>query len=197
MSNEEVAIARKRKGLTQQQVADELKQLDPSVTPQMVSNWELGRTKVPHTLRSTLEQIVSGASDLSAPMLPKAGGESIPYYGQVPAGEWEEPQQDTEWVSVPARFSNPKKFFCLKISGSSMAPIYQPGDMVIVRRTSEPHVGQPVIVRNGHKELSIKRLLSTERGLMLKADNPTYGEMAKTSSIEMIGQVVYLMRDVL
>lgn len=122
--------------------------------------------------------------------------DSIPYWGSCPAGEFEMPTDEFEWVSVAREFADPDRFVAFRVVGDSMSPTFLPGDLIIVKRTKNPVPGRAVIVM-WDGGLCFKRLHQTRSGPTLKADNPDYPDIEARDGIEYLGEVVSIRRDTL
>lgn len=122
--------------------------------------------------------------------------DSIPFWGSCPAGEFEMPTDELEWVSVPREFADPDRFVAFRVAGDSMLPTLLPGDVIIVKRTAKPLPGRPVLAfwEGG---LCLKRLKHRNGALALVSDNPDYPAIEPRDGIEYLGEVVSIRRDTL
>lgn len=66
------------------------------------------------------------------------------------------------------------EYFALRVKGDSMLPRFQEGDVVIVRKQSDVNHDDIAIVLVGNEEATIKRIVKSEVGIMLVANNPSY-----------------------
>ncbi len=65
--------------------------------------------------------------------------------------------------------------FALEVSGSSMEPVYRPGDRLVVSPASPVNIGDRVVVRTRDGEVMAKALLARETGsLTLGSLNPSF-----------------------
>lgn len=117
----------------------------------------------------------------------------LPYWGTVPAGDWETPLDNVQFEPVPARMAGDDRF-CVRVKGESMVPNMLPGDLLVCRRTAKPPIGSVVLARNGDGELTIKRYLYSGGAAILRADNPDYPTISK-ENVEFVAEVLHLIRD--
>ena len=87
----------------------------------------------------------------------------IPYSGVIPCGTPSEQIEVTDrFFSMPRELFGPGEFFMLRASGDSMVDVgIDDGDLVIIRRTTEAHVGDIVAALVDY-ESTLKTLLKTE-----------------------------------
>lgn len=140
MTPAELKQARTALGLTQQQLADELRLKRLAVT-----RYEGGARRIP------------GLVDVAIRLLTTPT--RIPLVGTVAAGDPLEvfPQTDVEMVEVPAGMVGRGETFALRVKGTSMRDegIF-PGDVVVVQRQSTVRTGQTVIAMvNGEATIKI------------------------------------------
>lgn len=105
----------------------------------------------------------------------------IPIYGTIKAGIPIESQPDIiDYTEIPNEWTRGgKKFYGLKISGDSMFPKYDDGDIVIFEQnddTSLFHGKDCAIMING-TESTFKKLLVNEQGIVLQPYNTAYDIM--------------------
>ncbi|NVK19107.1 MAG: translesion error-prone DNA polymerase V autoproteolytic subunit [Methylocystaceae bacterium] len=122
---------------------------------------------------------------------------NLPFYAScVPAG-FPSPAEDYEEGRLDLNdfIEHPSATFFVRASGDSMieAGIY-PGDLLIVDRSLEARHNSIVIaVING--EMTLKRLIKRAEGSYLKADNPSYPNIALTEDSYIWGVVKNSVRD--
>ena len=88
---------------------------------------------------------------------------------------------------------HPLSTFYVRVDGDSMAPLIQPGALLLVDRMVEAREGDVVIARVGG-ELCVKRLHVEEGGqIWLLSENDFYGPIAITEEVdfEVWGRVMY------
>ena len=105
----------------------------------------------------------------------------IPVFGTIKAGIPIESQSDIiEYVDIPEEWTKGgKKFYGLKISGDSMFPKYQDGDIVIFEQNDDMDSfnGKDVAVMINGTESTFKRILVNEQGIILQPYNTAYNIM--------------------
>ena len=97
----------------------------------------------------------------------------IPLVGRIPAGIPNEAIEYIEdWEEIPATWVNSdKQFFALKINGTSMEPKYQDGDVVIFLRASSCPSGKNCAVMIDNTDVTFKKFIKTEAGIILQPLN--------------------------
>ncbi len=99
-----------------------------------VNDWYNGRAYPrPDKIELLAKYLNIHTSDLTEERTTK-----VPVLGRIPAGIPNEAiEYIDDWEEIPASWSNSdKEYFALKISGTSMTPKYQDGDIVIFQRAS-------------------------------------------------------------
>ena len=179
MTPTELKQARTALGLTQQQLADELRLKRLAVT-----RYEGGARRIP------------GLVDVAIRLLTTPT--RIPLVGTVAAGDPLEvfPQTDVEMVEVPAGMVGRGETFALRVKGTSMRDegIF-PGDVVVVQRQSTARNGQTVIAMvNG--EATIKSYHRKAGAIELHPANETMEPIVvkPTDTLHIAGIVVGVIR---
>lgn len=122
---------------------------------------------------------------------------SLPYWGTVPAGNWEQPTTDDGIrIEVPAQFARPGERRVFRVAGDSMAPALMRGDLLIVQLMPQPPIGSIVIARSDAQELTVKRYIFEDGHRLLVSDNPAFPPIEPKGST-LIGQVMHLIREAL
>lgn len=105
----------------------------------------------------------------------------IPIYGSIKAGIPLESQNDiVEYMDIPKEWAKGnKKLFGLKLSGDSMYPKYQDGEIVIFEQTDdiEKYKNKDCAVMINHTESTFKKILVNEQGIVLQPYNISYDIM--------------------
>lgn len=105
----------------------------------------------------------------------------IPVLGTIKAGIPIEAQQEIlEYVEIPKKWTaGGKKFYGLKISGDSMFPKYQEGDIVIFEQNEdkETYNGKDCAVMVNGNDATFKKVLLNENGITLIPYNTAKYEM--------------------
>lgn len=148
--------------------------LDPADTPPPLAQWKQEHDDV------------EPAEDDESP----AEGEllTLPMFGDVPAGEWDESDADPDWIEVEQDIYDSKRFF-RRISGDSMAPKLRSGDIVLFHPTSTPRDNVIVLAQNGDGKKTVKVCRYTPEGWILQAVNPEH----QTQKLEQWQLVAYLV----
>lgn len=123
----------------------------------------------------------------------------IPIYGKVAAGIPISAITDVEdYEEIPRRMAAGGEYFALRISGDSMEPKIESGDVVIVRRQEDCESDDIAIVMIGGEDATCKRLKKLGSGIMLISSNPKYdpmvfsGEEVQSLPVTVLGKVVEL-----
>lgn len=105
----------------------------------------------------------------------------IPVYGTIKAGIPIESQSDIiDYVDIPKDWATgEKKFYGLKISGDSMFPKYNDGDVVIFEQNNDNELynGKDCAIMINGTESTFKKLLVNEQGIVLQPYNTSYDIM--------------------
>lgn len=105
----------------------------------------------------------------------------IPIYGSIKAGIPLESQNDiVEYMDIPKKWTKGnKKLFGLKLSGDSMYPKYQDGEIVIFEQTSdlESYKNKDCAVMINHTESTFKKVIINDNGIILQPYNSDYDIM--------------------
>jgi repressor LexA len=128
----------------------------------------------------------------------------VPVLGTIPAGIPMEAIEDAQgWEELPeAMFSGGKEYFALKINGDSMAPKYECGDIVILRKQNTCENGQDCAVMVNGDDATFKRVRIGERGIFLQPLNPAYEPLTYSKEeveglpVRIIGVAVEIRRTV-
>ena len=124
----------------------------------------------------------------------------LPIYGRIPAGIPKEAIQEVEgFIEVPAYMS--EGYIVLKVIGDSMYPKYLDGDVVIIKEQPDCENGQDCAVRINDNDVTLKKVIKMEDGLMLQPLNPEYPPQFFSYSDEscpvyILGVVVEIRRKV-
>jgi len=186
--SERLKEARKRKGLSQEKLAELV-----GVTRSTVAKWEIGdrAPKGDHLIKLSEVLGVSpsyffeehqpewdkNASFVRGKVIP------IPIYGEAQAGSFggyasPTPEQYFPTPDVMLKGLPPERVFWIRVEGDSMRPMFQPGDLVLVADPSwyEVKEGAPVVAVNGDGELTVKYYHHDRKNKMivLEPANPSY-----------------------
>ncbi|MCG1555471.1 XRE family transcriptional regulator [Staphylococcus capitis] len=208
---------RKQKGLTLQQLSDDLHEQFPakdkrnSFTKGKLSNWENDKSE---PIAKTVSQLATyfgvsmdyliGLEDNIVPIEKIDKYYQVPYYGQVSAGNFETVEVDTKELEVPdIAFNgrNPKECIALQVNGDSMNKVLSNGSYIIIhdyRRNQDYRLNNnDILVLRLGGEYTVKQVRRTETKLHL--DPVSYSDEFKTNTydidntdeIEVIGKVIY------
>jgi len=123
----------------------------------------------------------------------------VPVLGRIAAGR---PLLATENVEdtlpLPRAWVRGEEAFLLKVAGDSMAPLIQPGDLVMVKVQPRVARGEIAVVLVDD-EATLKRVYEEAGGLVLKGDNPDFTPLrispGETESVQVLGKVVGVYRN--
>ena len=127
---------------------------------------------------------------------------TVNVYGTIPAGiplEMIEDIIDTEELSGDS-IKGDKKFFALKIKGSSMEPEYHNNDIVIFEKIDDCESGEDCVVMVNGYEGTFKRVIKEKSGITLKPLNNQFvpmhftNEQIKNLPIRILGRFYELRR---
>jgi repressor LexA len=123
----------------------------------------------------------------------------IPVLGRVAAGIPLEMVEDvTDWEEIGEPMAKKGNIFALKISGNSMEPRIQDGDVVIIHQQDDAESGDTVIVTVNGDDATCKRLRKYKDGIELIPMNPTYSPMFFSNQeisekpVKILGKVIEL-----
>lgn len=169
-----LALLRKKKGLTQMQLAKLI-----GVSTSTVAMWETGQRKPDyHTIVRLCDFFAVEFEELlgiekAAPV--EREDIAVPVLGYVRAGQPNTAQQEIiGYELINEDLARSGEIFALTIKGDSMEPKMSNGDRVIVRRQSTAESGQTVVALVGKEEATVKKVLFHKEGLTLVPTNPDY-----------------------
>lgn len=152
---------------------------DLNMSQSTYSTW-LDKDRIPKTdklqqlaeyFNVSLDYLTTGEENTEAIKLNDAA--RLPIYGSIPAGIPKEAIQDIEgYIEVPAYMSD--GYFVLRIIGDSMYPKYLDGDVVIIKEQPDCESGQDCAVRINGNDVTLKKVIKMQDGLMLQPLNPDY-----------------------
>ena len=127
---------------------------------------------------------------------------SIPVLGSVPAGIPVEAIEDIiDTIEIPKEWiESGAEFIGLKVTGTSMYPMYLDGDTVVIEIKHDCESGQDAIIYINGYDATLKTVIkNTDGTITLRPRNPewqakTYG--SGDDSIEILGPVVQMQREV-
>lgn len=127
---------------------------------------------------------------------------SVNVYGTIPAGIPLEMIEDVIGIEeLPKSASKgDKKFFALKIKGSSMEPEYRNNDIVIFEKVDDCENEEDCVVMVNGNEGTFKKVIKDKNGITLKPLNPEFNpikfsnEQIKNLPIRILGRFYELRR---
>ena len=171
---EKIKYFRNKRNITQDELAEKL-----GITYQSVSRYETGERKTNNDLLYKISSILNiSINDLFPPIdnaefVDIGFGDSvrIPVLGYIKAGLPIEAQEDIiDYIDIPRQWTKGgKEFYALKISGNSMTPKYQDGEIVIFEKTKdyERCNRQDCAVMINCTECTFKKFTYNEEGVTL------------------------------
>lgn len=128
----------------------------------------------------------------------------IPILGTIPAGIPLEAVEDiVGWEELPAGMARGgKEYFGLKVTGDSMYPRYEDGDILILRKQDTCESGQDCAVMVGNDDATFKRVRLGPSGVTLHPLNPSFETYHYTNQevsdlpVRILGVVVELRRKI-
>lgn len=97
----------------------------------------------------------------------------IPYWGEVPAGDWQIPGEEGITMQVEKGLAGPNRR-AVRVAGDSMNPRLNHGDVVHIELSKTPREGCITLARNHNGELTLKTLKHKDGQWELHSFNPDY-----------------------
>lgn len=106
----------------------------------------------------------------------------VPYWGTVPAGNWESPPDEPNWIQVSDNIET-DGVVAVRVTGNSMEPRLVHGQLICIKQDTRPRDGVITLARNQDNELTLKvlRQRSDGPGYELHSLNPDYGVVSAES----------------
>lgn len=99
---------------------------------------------------------------------------AVPILGNITCGERVTPDTNPEgFADLP---EGVHADFALRCKGDSMIPTFLDSDLVLIKQQPEVENGQIAAV-NIDNETTLKRIYMQENGIILRADNPAFGQV--------------------
>ena len=103
-----------------------------------------------------------------------------------PADDYAEPMLRLDDLIV-----HPASTYFVKNSGRSMEPTFHQGDILIVDRALVALDYRTVVVVY-HENFYVRRIITEDKHIILRADNPSFGDMiVAPDEVEILGVVTY------
>ncbi len=179
MTPKELKQSRQARGLTQGQLAQQLR-----TTRMTITRYECGTHKIPGAVQMAVTQLTSSPRILMA--------------GLVAAGDPIEPIPQTELVDVPPSMRRDGKTFALKVKGESMRDEgILPGDLVIVQKQTTARNGQTVVALL-NQEATLKKFYRNQNRVELHPENTSLKPILvkSTDDFRIEGIVIGVIRHV-
>lgn len=183
---DKIKYYRIQRNLSQEEVAEELE-----TSAVNISRYENGDRKTNQDILFKLSQLFGVSINDFFPPVDNAkyidlisNTIKIPVLGFIKAGVPIEAQEDIiDYVDIPAIWTKGgKDFYALKISGDSMTPKYNEGDIVIFEQTKDYEAGRnkDCTVMVNCTECTFKKVFIDEHGITLQPYNMNYEPMRFT-----------------
>ncbi len=99
----------------------------------------------------------------------------IPVLGKVKAGYNYLAQENIiDYISLKLDNSDKENYYALFVTGDSMEPLFNSGDMIIVHKQENFENGDNCVILINGEEATIKKVYRGNTGIELKAVNPYY-----------------------
>lgn len=123
---------------------------------------------------------------------------SLPVYGKVSAGNGVLAEENIiGWENADAKYADGEHFF-LKVTGDSMSPKIDDGDLIIVRRQTSVDSGTIGVFIVDDSDGFVKKVKYTETHISLISINPYYPPLefdgADVLKVIVVGKVIELKR---
>ena len=161
-------------GYSQEQLARKLK-----ISQGAVSQWEKEKTVPDTNMLLEMASLFNVSLDEFADDSPRRELDgvvamrrlAVPIVGSIACSPQREPEVIPDgYADLP---EGVRADFALKCKGDSMSPMFNDGDLVLIRQQPEVESGQVAAVGiNG--ETTLKHVYKTDNGLLLFANNPKY-----------------------
>lgn len=198
---EKLKIARKERGMSQQELADLL-----DTTKSTISRWERSLNEpgietmkiVSEILGKPIQYFLSDevADDIG---ILNSNSAFIPVVGEIACGTPILATQNIEeYREVPKRYLPQGEMFILKAKGDSMAPTIVDGDEIMIRRQPDVNDNEiGVVLLDGDNTATLKRVKHVGDSVMLIGDNRNFEPiiMNEDNPGRIIGKAVQLFRD--
>ena len=181
---------RTQRGMTQQEVARRL-----GITRQAYSNYEAGLREPDYGTLCALADLFGCTADRLMGREPtEEPCARIPILGTVKGGFDRLAQQEYEGYE-PADVAAPDEYFFLRVTGDSMAPQIQAGDLALIHSQDTIESGQLGVVLLEDDEATLKRIVFSGRNVILQPFNSAYSPVVlRGDACRILGRVVRTIR---
>ena len=205
MFEKNVKYLRLKKNMRQKDLSDKLG-YKSWVT---VSKWESGENTPPYKVLKKVAAIFDvnehdlmytdlEKQDLGEVRKEPSDSVRINVYSEIHAGiplDAVEDVVDTEDIPI-GMTAGGREYFGLIVHGDCMAPKYQQGDVIIVRKQDDCESGQDCVVYIGDYQAELKRVVKKGNTIILQPLNPKYEPKLFTEGVSIAGVVVEIRRKV-
>lgn len=177
MKPDELKRQRLALGLTQEQLAQELR-----TTRMTVTRYECGTRRIPGVVAVLLQKL--------------ADKTALPMFGIVAAGRPIEPIPQSEFVEVPQGMIKAGGTYALRVKGQSMQEEgILPGDLVVVKKQTTARSGQTVVA-SLNREVTVKTFVQKTGHIELHPANQAMDPIivSSTDDFRIEGIVVGVIR---
>ena len=181
---------RAQRGMTQQEVAQRL-----GITRQAYSNYEAGLREPDYGTLCALADLFGCTADRLMGREPtEEPCARIPILGTVKGGFDRLAQQEYEGYE-PADVAAPDEYFFLRVTGDSMAPQIQAGDLALIHSQDTIESGQLGVVLLEDDEATLKRIVFSGKSVILQPFNSAYSPVVlHGDACRILGRVVRTIR---
>jgi SOS-response transcriptional repressor LexA len=132
---------------------------------------------LPQALRPIVEKVVHGLRREGPSLRP------LPIFGEIIAGSPAETRRAPigELEVLPETWSLSR--YALKVTGDSMSPTIQPGDLILVDTSLRPRQND-IVACTLEGEATLKRYIKRGTIILLKADNPAFSDIIPVTSTD-------------
>lgn len=196
MFAEQLKILRKRRGLTQTQLAHEI-----GLSQQAVGKWEKGRSTPDQGILQfladffgvTVDYLLGRPEASLYPYRSTSAEYQIPIIGTVKAGYNALAFQE-DCGTESAAVKNPEEYFYLLVRGDSMEPRIVSGDLALVHQQPDVDSGDLAVVLVDGEEGTLKKVVKQNDMVILQPFNPRYETLIFTGPeikrLTVVGKVV-------
>ena len=168
MLAKELKRLRKEKGMTQAELAKRL-----NVSPSTIAMYETNQRDPSYPMLLQIADFFN----INLQVLSKVSNDPclIPIYDKIQADIPLEAIEDIiDYEEIPIKMSKQGEYFGMKINDDSMAPRFQKGDVVIVRKQSNIANDDIAIILVNGNDATMKKIKKDENGIALIPLNPNY-----------------------
>lgn len=195
-----LTLLMEEKDLTQTELASKI-----GITNVTISRYLSGERKPRIEIVTKLAEVLGTTVDylLGSERKTENDKRLLPVLGTVKAGyNYLAEENIIDYIDPSMNITDPENYFGLVVKGDSMAPLFDEGDYLIVRKMDGEFNNNDIgIVLINGEEATIKKVVKTEIGIELHAFNPyyptkkfTYEEIQKLP-VKVIGVVVRQIRN--